>query len=117
MFEQAVMYTLKTGPEPLRTKEDTIMTSIDLTTLTPEQRHLENLRIHGARIRLSDGDTTELNSYFVGNAINACIRMGVNAITYEMTLPGIDEPMAICIHRNGHIDSGSEESIRRVLNR
>ena len=92
------------------------MTSIDLTTLTPDQLHLERLRQHGARVLTGDGDT-ELNSYFVGNAINACIRMGANAITYEMTLPGIDEPMAICIHRNGHIDSGSQETIQRVLDR
>ena len=92
------------------------MTSIDLTTLTLDQLHLERLRKHGARVLLPDGDT-ELNSYFVGNAINACIRMGCNAITYAIRLPGIDEEMAIAIHRNGHIDSGSAEAIARILDR
>lgn len=93
------------------------MTNIDLSTMTPEQRHLESLRIHGAKIRRADGSLTELNSFFVGNAVNDCIRMGAQAITYEMILPDINEPMAICIWASGHIDSGSQETIRRVLDR
>lgn len=46
------------------------MTNIDLSSMTPEQRHLESLRIHGVKIRRADGSLTELNSFFVGNAVN-----------------------------------------------
>ena len=87
------------------------MTSIDMNTLTPDQRHLESLRLHGARIPQADGTTVELNSFFVGNAVNECIRMGCNAITYDMILPSINEPMMICIWKTGHIDSGSVKAI------
>ena len=93
------------------------MTSIDLNKLDPEQSHLESLRTHGAKIRRADGSLQELNSFFVGNAVNDCIRMGAQAITYEMVLPDIDEPMAVCVWANGHIDSGSVESIEMVLDR
>ena len=92
------------------------MTNTEMKTLTPDQLHLERLRQHGARVLTADGDT-ELNSYFVGNVINACIRTGCNAIIYTMRLPGIDEDLAIAIHKNGHIDSGSPETIERVLDR
>ena len=92
------------------------MTNTEMKSLTPDQMHIEHLRQHGARVLTSDGDT-ELNSYFVGNAINACIRMGCNAITYAMRLPGIEEELAIAIWRNGHIDSGSADTIARVLDR
>ena len=92
------------------------MTNTEMKTLTTDQAHLERLRQHGARVLTADGDT-ELNSYFVGNVINACIRMGCNAIVYAMRLPEIDEELAIAIHKNGHIDSGSPEMIERVLDR
>ena len=90
------------------------MTNTEMKRLTPDQLHLERLRQHGARVLTADGDT-ELNSYFVGNAINACIRMGCNAITYAMKIPGIHEELSIAIWKNGHIDSGSTETIKRVL--
>mgnify|MGYP006988879029 CR=1 FL=1 len=84
---------------------------IDLNTLNPEQRHIETLRRHGARVRTPDG-SVELNSFFYYNAIDECIRLGCNAITYDLILPdcGEDE-MAICIWKNGHVDSGSMRSI------
>lgn len=87
------------------------MTSIDLSNMTPDQRHLETLRRHGAQVLGPDGKRTELNSFFVGNVVNDCIRMGCNAITYDLFLPDIDEPMMIAIWRDGHIDSGSVEGI------
>ena len=46
------------------------MTNTEMKNLTPDQLHLERLRQHGARVLTADGDT-ELNSYFVGNAVNA----------------------------------------------
>ena len=87
------------------------MTSIDLSTMTPDQIHLERLRQHGAQVIGPDGNRVELNSYFVGNVVNDCIRMGCNAITYDLFLPDIDEPMMIAIWKDGHIDSGSVKGI------
>ena len=81
--------------------------------LTPEQRHVEILRKHGAQILGPDGSHTELNLSFVENAISECVRSGCNAITYDLYLPDIDEPMMIAIWRNGHVDSGS---VRNVCN-
>ena len=83
---------------------------IDLNTLNPEQRHIETLRRHGARVRTPDG-SVELNSFFYYNAIDECIRLGCNAITYDLILPGIEDEMAICIWKNGHVDSGSMRSV------
>jgi len=87
------------------------MTSIDMNTLTADQQHVERLRQHGAQVIGPDGNRVELNSFFVGNVINDCIRMNCNAITYDLFLPDIDEPMMIAIWRTGHIDSGSVKSI------
>ena len=84
---------------------------IALNTLSPDQRHLETLRRHGAQVIGPDGSRVELNSFFVGNVVNDCIRMNCNAITYDLFLPGIDEPLMIAIWRSGHIDSGSVKSI------
>ena len=89
---------------------------IDLNTMTPEQRHIETLRRHGARVGGPEG-SVELNSFFYYNAIDQCNRIGANAITYRLILPGIDEEMAIAIHRDGHIDSGSLETVQQVLDR
>lgn len=87
------------------------MTNLDMSTLSPEQRHLESLRKHGAQVIGPEGKRTELNSFFVGNVVNDCIRMGCNAITYDLFLPDIDEPLMIAIWRDGHIDSGNAKSI------
>ena len=83
---------------------------IDLNTLNPEQRHIETLRRNGARIRTPDG-SVELNSFFYYNAIDECIRLGCNAITYDLILPGIEDEMGLCVWKNGHVDSGSMRSI------
>ncbi len=90
------------------------MTNTEMKNLTPDQLHLERLRKHGARVLTAEGDT-ELNSYFVGNAINTCIQAGCNAIIYTMRLPGIEEDLAIAIWKTGHIDSGSPETIERIF--
>ena len=87
------------------------MTTNTYATLTPDQRHLEHLRLHGAQVTGPNGNRVELNSFFVGNVVNDCIRMGCNAITYDLFLPDIDEPMMIAIWKDGHIDSGSVKSI------
>ena len=87
------------------------MTNLDMNTLSPEQRHLESLRSHGAQVLGPDGKRTELNSFFVGNVVNECIRQNCTAMTFDLFLPDIDEPMMIAIWRDGHIDSGS---VRRI---
>lgn len=85
---------------------------INLNELNPEQRHIETLRRHGAKIRNPKGEPVELNSFFYYNAIDECIRLGCNAITYELLLPDCgDDEMAICIWKDGHVDSGSMRSI------
>ena len=85
---------------------------IDLNELNPEQRHIETLRRHGAMIRNPEGKPVELNSFFYYSAIDECVRLGCNAITYELILPDCEEEeMAVCIWKNGHVDSGSMRSI------
>ena len=91
------------------------MTNLNLANMIPEQRHIESLRRHGAKILGSDGSRTELNSSFVENAISDCIRMNCLAMAFDLFLPDIDEPMMIAIWKDGHIDSGSAETIRNCL--
>ena len=91
------------------------MTNTGTANMTPDQRHLETLRSHGAQVTGPDGNRTELDSSFVESAVNSCIRMNCNAVTYDLFLPGIDEPMMIAIWRDGHIDSGSVRSICSCL--
>ena len=93
----------------------TIMT--DTTSLNSARKHIETLRAHGARIRVPDSGTMELNSDFYDKAVGECRRCGCNAITYELALPGIDEPMMLAIWRDGHVDSGSVKSVCACLDR
>ena len=90
---------------------------IDTTGLNSGRRHIESLRAHGAKIRVPGGGTMELNSGFYDNAVDECRRCGCNAITYELALPGIDEPMMIAVWRTGHVDSGSVKSVCACLDR
>ena len=43
--------------------------------------------------------------------------MGCLAATYSLIVPGVEEPMLLAIHRNGHVDSGSEETVLACLDR
>ena len=79
--------------------------------------HIETLRKHGAQVLGPDGQRVELNSFFWGKAMDACMLSGCSAICYELFLPGIDDKLLIAIHRDGRVDSGSEENIMRVLDR
>jgi len=89
---------------------------IDLNTLTPDQRHIEVLRRHGARVGTPEG-SVELNSFFYYHAIDEVNRVGATAITYRLILPDIEDEMAIAIHKDGHVDSGSAETLERILDR
>ena len=80
------------------------------------QAHIETLARHGATIKAGD-ERIALTAAFYRQAVASCERGGCNAITYGLILPGIDEPMMLAIWRDGHVDSGSAESIYRVLDR
>ena len=72
--------------------------------------HIKTLANHGACIKAGD-QRIPLTEDFYRKAMDACIAGGCNAITYELELPGIDDEMAICVWRDGHVDSGSMRSI------
>ena len=80
-----------------------------------KNRHLESLMLHGARIFNENGE--RLTEAFAERAINKCRQWGCNAIAYILYLPepDITEPLAICFWRDGRIDSGSVENIKRLL--
>ena len=84
------------------------------TTTETNLAHIERLRVHGAKIRVN-GELKEINSFFWDGAVSECITKDYNAIVYEMAIPETDEPMVICIWRDGHVDSGSERSISDCL--
>ncbi len=72
--------------------------------------HIERLRTHGAKIRVN-GELQEINSFFWDGAVSECNAKGYNAIAFEMVIPETDEPMLLCIWKDGHIDSGSERHV------
>ena len=77
------------------------MTSLD---------HIRTLANHGACIKAGD-QHIPLTEDVYRKAVEECITGNCNAITYELELPGIDDEMAICVWKNGHVDSGSMRSI------
>lgn len=95
-------------------KEDSCIEDSDLT---PEERHINSLSNNGARIKAPDGTTEPVSMDFYRRAVEACIKGGCNAITYELELPGIDGEFMIAIWKSGHVDSGSAERILQVLDR
>ncbi len=108
----SVIYTHAEGDKGSpEAQEEPAMTDTAYAALTPDQKHLEQLRQHGAEVIGPDGNRTELNSFFADNAVSECIRLGCTAITYDLFLPGIEEPLMIAFWRDGHIDSGSVRSI------
>lgn len=80
------------------------------------EKHIDTLRKHGARIAIPDG-SIDLDLDFYHKAIEACKSMGCLAATYSLIVPGVEEPMLLAIHRNGHVDSGSEETVLACLDR
>lgn len=90
---------------------------IEDSDLTPEERHINSLSNNGARIKAPDGTTEPVSMDFYRRAVEACIKGGCNAITYELELPGIDGEFMIAIWKSGHVDNGSAERILQVLDR
>ena len=78
--------------------------------------HIESLSRHGAQIRTPDG-LKKVDGAFYQSAIDACNDSGANAICYELVLPGIEDEMMLAIHRDGHVDSGSKQSVLTCLDR
>ena len=56
-----------------------------------------------------------LSGAFYDRIVEFCKQYGINCLGYEMKIPETDEPMMIAIWRNGHVDSGSVEHIRAVM--
>ena len=79
--------------------------------------HIETLRRHGAQVTGPDGQRVELNSFFWGRAMDACMLGDCSAICYDLFLPGIEEPLLIAIHRDGRVDSGRAENGMRGRDR
>ena len=79
--------------------------------------HIETLRKHGAQVIGPDGDRVELNSYFYDTVKDECWRNGCEAICHELFLPGIEDRLLIAIHKDGRVDTGSEEGVMRCLDR
>ena len=82
-------------------QEDPDMTSLD---------HIKTLANHGACIKAGD-QRIPLTEDFYRKAVEECKTGRCNAITYELELPGIDDEMAVCVWKDGHVDSGSMRSI------
>ena len=87
-------------------------------TNTAALAHIETLMNHGAMIISDKGNIPLTTSfYFYENAVASCEAGMAEAITYDLLLPGIEEPMMIAIHKSGHVDTGSRETVMRVLDR
>ena len=86
-----------------------------MNTTNPELKHLYSLINHGAAIGKWDGTTETLTEGFYNEAVEHCKSGRCNAVTCNLLLPQIADPMMICIWKDGHIDSGSIEAISRCL--
>lgn len=84
---------------------------------TDSKRHIETLIRHGAEIKVPDGTSFPLTESFCEEAAGRCISGGYNAVTYDLLLPGVDDPMMIAIWKDGHIDSGSVKGVCAALDR
>ena len=71
---------------------------------------INRLAAHGAKI-VAEGISLDLTEDFYYEAIDACKRGMCNAITYNLAMPDIDELLMLAISKDGHVDSGSRESV------
>lgn len=77
------------------------------------RRHIESLQFHGAMV--GEEDPQPLTVGMVEEIIQRCKENGWTAVAYDLKLDGIDDPMAIAIWANGHVDSGSLENIMSIM--
>lgn len=78
------------------------------------RNHVEQLGRHGAYVMTSAGKRA-LSGAFYDSVVRLCEKYSINCLGYDMKIPETDEPMMIAIWRNGHVDSGSAEHIRAVM--
>ncbi len=80
--------------------------------------HINSLINHGAQLLNSEtGSLIPLTESFYRKAVEACRKGRCNAITYNLVLPGIDSELLLAIWTDGHVDSGSAESVCACLDR
>ena len=77
--------------------------------------HIESLSRHGAQIRMPDGTLKSLTPEFYEAAVYECQEKGYRAATYDLVLPGISDTLWLAIWNDGHVDSGSPQSICACL--
>ena len=78
--------------------------------------HINSLRSHGAQIKAED-TLIDLTAAFYEKAVEACRNGGFTAVTYDLVLPGIEEPMMLVVWKDGHVDSGTTRRIIECLDR
>ena len=86
-------------------------------TMSANERHILTLIRHGAQIATPDNGRVALTLDFYRKAVEGCAAGGWNAVTYDLVLPGIDAPMMLAVHIDGHVDSGSVQSVCACLDR
>ena len=78
------------------------------------RNHVEQLGRHGAYV-LTAGGKERLSGAFYDRIVRFCEQYRIPCISYEMHIPETDETMCLAIWRSGHVDSGSAEHIRAVM--
>ena len=76
--------------------------------------HIESLGRHGAMIK-DYGVMIPVTVEIYEKALESCRKNGYSSVAWEMTIPETDEPMMLCVRRDGHVDSGSVERICEFL--
>lgn len=79
------------------------------------REHVERLGRHGCYVVTSEGKHVALSGAFYDAAISLCEKYNINCLGYDMKIPEAEEMKMIAIWRNGHVDSGSAEHIRAVM--
>ena len=81
-------------------------------------QYLLNLAKHGAHlVDQETGDTVELTAFWYEEALNRLTEdKAANAYMYDL-YPGFEseERFSLLLWRDGHVDTGSEESILGIL--
>ena len=78
------------------------------------REHVAKLGRHGATVITAAGEE-RLSGAFYDRIIRFCHQYGINGIAYEIRIPEADDPLRLLIWKDGHVDSGSAESIRRIM--
>ena len=80
------------------------------------KKQVQSLMAHGARLGIV-GDRVNSIPFpdgFLSHAIGWLKRNKAQAVTYYMVLPGVEDQMAIRVCVDGHVDTGSMETIEKI---